>query len=183
MLTRSRHARLLFVLLLAALLAFAAAGCGESEVDDIAEGEKVELGDLSYNVLFSRYLNPNDVEDQAYLVGQGPQPQDGIYFGVFLEIENTGDETQTLPALSEFVIHDSRDQEYMPLKSESLYALVGADELEGGEELPIEDSTARTGPVEGSLIIYALPYAATDLRPLKLVIPGEGGPAEIELDL
>jgi hypothetical protein len=65
--------------LLAAFLAVAVAlvisACGYSSTSkDVAEGQTVKLGHLEYTVVFSRYLNPNDNEDAAYLVGQPPAP-------------------------------------------------------------------------------------------------------------
>ena len=64
------------ILPLLAALALAAVGlavsaCGySSDSKDVKEGEPVKLGDVQYNVVFSRYLNPNDNEDSAFLVGQ-----------------------------------------------------------------------------------------------------------------
>ena len=40
------------------------------------EGEVVKVGGLKYTVIFSRYLNENDNEDAAYLVGQKPPKED-----------------------------------------------------------------------------------------------------------
>ena len=56
----------------------------------------MELGELNYNVIFSRFLNPNDNEDSAYLVGQPPPPKGSAYFGVFFEVQNESEEPQTL---------------------------------------------------------------------------------------
>lgn len=168
-----------FVIFASAALALTA--CGDEHLDELIEGEPAELGEVSYNVLFSRFLNPNDVEDEAYLVGQPPPPADAVYFGVFLEVKNEGDEEAQVS--EDIVIRDTRDEEYSPLSSESLYALEIGGELAPGGELPEQDSTAQTGPIEGSLLLFEIPYATLDLRPLHLVIPGEGGPAEIELDL
>src|SRR4051812_37766551 len=89
--------------LLAALaliaLALGVTACGySSDSKDVVEGEPVELGDLHYNVIFSRYLNLNDNEDSAYLVGQKPPPEGSYYFGVFFEVQNEGDDPQVLPS-------------------------------------------------------------------------------------
>jgi len=48
--------------------------CGESNSVHVDEGQLMKLGPLKYQVTFSRYLNPNDSEDAAYLVGQ-QEPQ------------------------------------------------------------------------------------------------------------
>ena len=51
------------------------AGCGDDEPElDVIEGEPIEADDVSYNVVISRFLNPDDTEDEGYLVGQPPPP-------------------------------------------------------------------------------------------------------------
>ena len=78
----------LFAALALLVLGLGTAACGyKSESKEVAEGESVYLGELQFNVIFSRYLNPNDTEDAAYLVGQPPPPNGEFYFGVFLLVE------------------------------------------------------------------------------------------------
>ena len=59
-----------------AVLACAAlplAGCSSEQHSlDVKEGEPLHLGDVSYNVALSRFLNPHDAEDEGYLTGQPP---------------------------------------------------------------------------------------------------------------
>lgn len=166
--------------LLALLLV--AAGCGyESHEKDVVEGEPVELGELKYNVIFSRFLNPNDNEDSAYLVGQPEPPPGSAYFGVFFEVQNESEEPQTLA--DEFKITDADHQVFHALESESLYALQPGGEVESQEQVPVLDSTPATGPIEGSVLIFLLPASASENRPLILEIPGPEGPAEVTLDL
>ncbi|HYP55563.1 MAG TPA: hypothetical protein VEQ41_04585, partial [Solirubrobacterales bacterium] len=65
------------------VLSLAAVGCGyESESKHVEEGEPVTLGELKYNVIFSRFLNPDDNEDSAYLEGLPKPPPGSAYFGV-----------------------------------------------------------------------------------------------------
>jgi hypothetical protein len=33
------------------------------------------------------------------------------------------------------------------------------------------------------MVLFSIPDSATEVRPVRLIIPGEGGPAEIELDV
>jgi hypothetical protein len=168
------------LLLAASLLALSACGYS-SDSKDVAEGEPVRLGELQYNVIFSRFLNPNDNEDSAYLVGQQP-PQDGNnYFGVFLEVQNESEEPQTLA--DSFTITDAGHQTFEAIPSESLYALPFGGEVESQEQVPILDSTPEQGPIEGSLILFELPASASESRPLTLSIPGPEGPAAVKLDL
>jgi hypothetical protein len=170
----------LAVALLALLLGLSACG-HDSEHKDVVEGEPVELGELKYNVTFSRFLNPDDNEDSAYLVGQPTPPPGSAYFGVFFEVQNESDEPQTLA--DTFTIHDADHQEYEAVESESLYALPVGGEVEAEEQIPVLDSTSATGPIEGSILIFELPASASENRPLTLEIPGPGGPAEVTLDL
>jgi hypothetical protein len=172
--------------LLAALaltaLAIGVSACGySSDSKDVAEGESVSLGELQYTVIFSRFLNPKDNEDSAYLVGQ-PQPAPGeSYFGVFFEVQNESEEPQTLP--NSVKITDAGDQTFHALPSESLYALPFGGEVESQEQIPVLDSTPQQGPIEGSVAIFKLPASASENRPLTLHIPGPEGPAEVTLDL
>lgn len=173
----------LLAVLVLAVAAFSLAACGYSSEGEteVVEGEPVELGELKYNVIFSRYLNIDDNEDSAYLVGKEPPPPGYAYFGVFFEVQNESDHPQTLP--HGFKIHDADHQEFEALESESLYALPFGGEVEPEEQVPVLDSTPQQGPIEGSLVLFELPDSASENRPLILEIPGPGGPAEVTLDL
>jgi hypothetical protein len=178
--------RLALPLLAAATLAVLALGvtaCGySSDSKDVVEGEPVHLGDLQLNVLFSRYLNPADTEDSAYLVGQPPPPNGHTYFGIFFEVQNESEEPQTLP--STLTITDAGNQTFDVIPSESLYALQLGGEVEPQEQVPVLDSTAQQGPIEGSLALFLLPASASDNRPLVLHVPAaDGEEAEVTLDL
>ncbi len=173
---------LLAALALAALVVGVSA-CGySSDEKHVTEGEPVELGELSFNVTFSRYLNPNDTEDEAYLVGQKQPPEGSTYFGVFFEVQNESEEVQTLP--STLTITDAGGQTFHVLPSESIYALEFGGEVESQEQIPVLDSTAQQGAIEGSVAIFLLPAEASDNRPLTLHIPGaDGENGEVTLDL
>jgi len=178
--------RRLLPLLLAALtlsaLAIGVSACGySSDSKDVVEGQSVSLGELKYTVIFSRFLNPSDNEDSAYLVGQPQLAPGHSYFGVFFEVQNESDEPQSLPGALE--ITDAGDQTYHSLPSESLYALPFGGEVEPEEQVPVLDSTPQQGPIEGSVAIFDLPAAASESRPLTLHIPGEPEEAEVTLDL
>ena len=83
-----RLLRLLPALVVLAL-SMALVACNTSEDKaNLSEGQPVQLGDLQYNVVFSRVLNPNDVEDHGYLVGQPAPKPDQLYLGVFVQIVN-----------------------------------------------------------------------------------------------
>jgi hypothetical protein len=172
---------LLAALALAALTLFVSA-CGySSDSKDVVEGEVVKLGELKYQVVFSRFLNRNDNEDAAYLVGQPPPAKGSNYFGIFLEVQNKSEETQTLA--DSFTISDAGNQTFEAIPTESLYAFPFGGKVESQEPIPAPDSTPQQGPIEGSLVLFELPSAASESRPLTLSIPGPEGPAEVKLDL
>ncbi|MEK6251826.1 MAG: hypothetical protein AABM43_07755 [Actinomycetota bacterium] len=177
--------RLLRLLPALAVLALSAAlvACNTSEDKrDLSEGQPVQLGDLQYNIVFSRFLNPNDVEDHEYLVGQ-PAPKPGqLYLGVFVQILNKNKNSPvTVP--SGWTITDTEHNNYYPLPSRSPYALRLGAPIGPQDQAPALDSTPQVGPIEGSMVLFSIPDSATEVRPIRLIIPGEGGPAEIELDV
>jgi hypothetical protein len=172
----------LFAAVALVVVALGLAACGSSESNDVNEGEPVRLGELEFNVTFSRYLNPNDTEDAAYLVGQPEPPKGESYFGVFFEVQNESDEVQRLP--TEMTITDADDNEFEPVESESIYALELGGEVPGEEQIPILDTPAQQGPIEGAVVIVLLPEEASANRPLVLHIPGpEGEEGNVTLDL
>ena len=165
------------------MLAVLASGCGGGEETlDVVEGQPVELGHLEYNVLFTRFLNPGDVEDAGYLEGQPPLPPNSLYLGVFLQVENLDEEH---PALlpDHLTIMDTDENVYDAIPSRSAYALELGEQIEPGGEVPENNSTAEVGPIEGSLILFRIDDETQEKRPLKLIVPGLDGPAQIELDI
>ncbi len=172
----------LLAALLLAGLAVAVSACGySSDSKNVKEGEPVKLGDLKYNVVFSRYLNPHDNEDSAYLVGKPEPSGESTYFGIFLEVQNESGESQRLP--SSFMIEDAFGGTYHALPTKSLFAFPLGGEVESEEQIPVLDSPPQQGPIEGSLVLFLLPDSASENRPLTLDIEGEGGPAKVLIDL
>jgi len=180
--SRSRLVPLLLAAMALVVLALFVSACGYSnDSKDVVEGEVVKLGELKYQVIFSRFLNPNDNEDSAYLVGQPPPPKGSNYFGVFLEVQNKSEETQKLA--ESFTITDAGHQKFEAIPTESLYAFPFGGKVESQEPIPSPDSTPQQGPIEGSLVLFQLPSSASESRPLTLSIAGPEGPAEVTLDL
>jgi hypothetical protein len=172
----------LLCLLAATVAPLALGACGEEEPEtEVVEGEPLELGDLSYNIQLTRFLNPDDNEDAEYLVGQSPPEPGTEYLGVFMVIENESDELQA--SASEFLVHDTLENQYEPLESESPYALdIGAD-VPGDGALPLPDTTAESGPNQGSLVIFAVDDSVSENRPLKLEVGSVEGVGEVILDI
>jgi hypothetical protein len=178
-----RPRTVLITALALALVALAAAvsACGEEAESEVVEGEPLEIGDLHYNVQITRFLNPDDTEDAEYLVGQ-PEPEPGKeYLGVFMVIENEGGET--VASADGYTVIDTLQQEFEPVESESPYALGIGDDVPADGQLPIADTTAATGPNQGSLLIFPVSTDVSENRPLKLEIEGSDGSGEVILDI
>jgi len=157
-------------------------GCGEGESHHGKEGQVIELGPLKYQVTFSRYLNPSDSEDAAYLLGQEEPQKESAFFGVFFEVQNETEQIQKLP--TEMVITDEEGTEYKALPSESAFAFPMGGAVEPEEQIPVLDSPAQQGPIEGSVVVFEITDEASENRPLKLHFESpEGEKGEVELDL
>ena len=56
--------------------------------------------------------------------------------------------------------------------------------IEGEEQIPVLDSPAQQGPIEGALVVFELTDEASENRPLTLHFESpEGEKGEVELDL
>jgi hypothetical protein len=183
-LMRTRVAAIALCVLTALVLAGALSACGAgngSDESEVAEGEPIALEGLEYNVQITRFLNPDDTEDTEYLVGMPPPPPGREYLGVFLVITNLNDEAR--PSASNYVVTDTLDNEYDLLESTSPYALEVGSDVPGDGQLPNIDSTAGTGPNQGSLLIFEVDDSVSDNRPLQMEIETFGDSGEVTLDI
>jgi hypothetical protein len=156
--------------------------CGESNSDHVNEGQVIKLGPLKYQVTFSRYLNPNDNEDAAYLVGQEEPQKESAFFGVWFEVQNETEQIQKLP--TKMTITDLEENEYEALPTESSFAFPLGGTVEPQEQIPVLDSAAQQGPIGGSLVIFEITDEASSNRPLILHFESpEGEKGEVQLDL
>lgn len=179
---RRRLATSLLAALMLVVLALGVSACGSSDSNDVEEGEVVKIGGLEYTVVFSRYLNPNDNEDAGYLKGLEPAKNEHNYFGVFLQVKNPTHETIGL--VNELWMTDAVDNKYEAIENESEYAFPFGEQLTENESIPLYDSTAQSGPIEGSVVIFEVPEEVSADRPLLLHIPGSGKESGIvKLDL
>ena len=71
-------------------------------------------------------------------------------------------EPQPLP--DSLTIHDAEHTPYESIESESLYAFPLGGEVEAEEQVPVLDSTAQLGAIEGSVAIFMLPASASENR-------------------
>ena len=186
-------ARLLRIVLAAALLAVVATGCGSEEEDSTAvvadtEGIYLDVNGLKYQIQMSRYINPKDVEDAEYLIGlpesSEPPADDETYFGVWVRVQNTS-KTETLPAASVWEIHDTQDNVYRPIPLDTdinPFAYIPVD-VPPDTVLPLASSAAGQGPIQGSLLLFKVKNEAFQNRPLELRFSNGGGGQEGIYDL
>lgn len=175
-----------FLLLLVALLMLGAttafAGCGEEEPEtDVPEGEPLELGDMSFDVQITRFLNPDAPDDSAYLEGAPPLGPGEQYLAVFMEVENEGEGYNVVPY--PFKVVDTQGTIYLQAQVENPFALIAGTPIGPDETVPGPETPAANGPIEGSALLFPLSEQANEDRPLKLQVPGPTGSGEIELDL
>lgn len=179
---RRRLTMPLLAALMLAVLALGVAACGSGDPREVEEGEIVKVGGLNYSVVFSRYLNPNDNEDAAYLKGLEPAQAEHNYFGVFLQVKNTSHETKGL--VNELTITDADGQTYEAVENESEFAFPFGGQVTENEWIPELDTTASSGPIQGSVVIFEVPEEVSADRPLLLHIPGpakESGTVRLDL--
>lgn len=179
----SRLSRLpLLLLLLAAALAVAGCGNKEDHVSEAdSEGIYVDVGDLAYQVQISRALNPGDVEDRGYLAGIPTEDQelgrDETWFGVFVRVENNGDEAK--PSAEEFEVVDTQEQVYEPIDlAETNPFAYRPAVLEPEEEIPGQDTAASETPINGGLVLFKVKNFTLQNRPLELRIKSALSPTE-----
>lgn len=159
------------------------AGCGGEEKDEVVEGEPLELGELKYNVVVTRFLNPDDVEDREYLAGLPAPPPQQSYLGVFMTIGNENDD-EAIPSAHGYRISDNTHQTYEPVESpDNPYTLEVGATVPAEGELPLDDSTAASGPIEGALILFLVDDQVSENRPLELEIESVFGNGLVELDI
>jgi hypothetical protein len=180
------------VIALVAAAGLFVAGCGdkESHVTFAAdEGTYVDVGPLSYQVQISRYLNPYDTEDKAYLSGlPGGTPVDqrgAVWFGVFMRIKNFSEQTQTPAPVAGYSITDTQGDRFQPISLNpklNWYAYVPQKILPAAW-LPNPQTTAGINPIAGKLLVFRFPVAAIQNRPLDLHINQGSNSATVELDL
>jgi hypothetical protein len=143
----------------------------------VREGLSTPLGGLRYTVFLTRQLNLGNDEDKGYLPGFDHAPPGKGWYGVFLEACNKGDKEAV--ASSSFQITDTQGNTFEPtdLPEENPFAYHGGVVPPKNCE-PSRGSLAQQGPTSGAVLLFQLPLAATENRPLELHIEGPFDPAE-----
>lgn len=182
--------RRLALLSLLALVAAGAAACGTDKdkvgIEEPArEGLRLPAAGLDYNVFITRQLNLRIPPDKDYYRGPEQRPGEALY-GVFLQVCNRGE--RAARATDDFEVVDNQGNVFKPTPLPRSNALAYHPRtLQPNECIPEEGSIAQQGPTAGAMLLFRLPLANTENRPLVLVIrppAGAGGPERrIKLDL
>jgi hypothetical protein len=163
------------------------AGCGKvsnKPGETVPEGLSTPLDGLRYTVFLTRQLNLANEEDKGYLPGyKEAAPHRGL-FGVFIEACNKG--KHPAPATDSFYIEDAQGNRFAPQKlaPDNPFAYHGGT-VPPQNCVPVRGSLAQQGPTSGALLLFNLPLANTENRPLTLHIenPALGSPPEATVTL
>ena len=173
-----RHRRFLRPLL-AAFLAFALvlaiSACGYSSTSkDVAEGQTVKLGQLQYTVVFSPLPKP----ERQRRCGLPRRTASAATAAPTTTASSSRSKTKTrwpTGCRESLRISDAEHQVFDAIPTKSLYALPLGGKVEAEEQVPLLDSPAQQGPIEGSLVLFRLPLPQPAVDPS---IPGPEGPAK-----
>lgn len=116
-------------------------------------------------------------------------------FGVFIEVCNETTDGAPISAREptevegrefggDFEIEDAQGNKFEPIAlPESNVFAYRSEPVPKGECIPKEGSAAATSPTGGSLLVFRLPVAATENRPLELSVSSGGETQLFELDI
>ncbi len=116
-------------------------------------------------------------------------------YGVFLQVCNETSDGEPVSAREpteiegrefggDFEIEDAQGNKFEPivLPRENVFAY-RSQPVEKGECIPQAGSAASTAPTGGALLVFRLPVAATENRPLELTVSSGGETKRFELDI
>jgi hypothetical protein len=168
-------ARRTLLLLAVAVCGVMLSACGY--ISDVKSGDSeaiyVNVGQLKYQVQFSRELNPYDTEDASYLEGLSPATvaltPAQAWYGVFMLVLN--EHSKAYQAAFDYYITDTEDDVYRPTTppAENPFAY-RAVMVQPYQQLPLVGSLAADGPTSGAALLFKIPLTAFDNRPLVLHI-------------
>ena len=148
----------------------------EQGVDEPArEGLALNLGGVDYNVFITRELNPGITPDNAYYKGPGPSKGQTLY-GVFIQACNSSSDAGPYETADDFEIVDNQGNHFRPsdLPEDNDFAY-RPRRLGPKECIPEPGSVAQLGPTGGAMLLFKLPLANTENRPLELEVRRPAG--------
>ena len=165
---------------LAVLVAAVALGACGNKKDFLTkaetEGQYITVGHLKYQVQISRQLEPSSPEDRWYLLGLRPEdrplPNDQVWFALFIRVENDGD--HVWPAATDFTIRDTVGNDYRPLPLTHNPFSYRAIRMAPKTLIPVIDSPAAESTIQGSLLLFKIPNASLENRPLEFIVKSPG---------
>jgi hypothetical protein len=171
-------------LLLVALAALTLGACGNKKAHTLhatTEGPYIDVGPLKYQVQISRLLNPANPEDAGYLIDLpadqqlGPKDQ---WFGVFMRVENGTDDPQ--PAADHYEIVDTQGNRYSPIQMgpKNVFTYRAAP-IPANDTLPLPDSPAGSNTIQGAMLLFKIPVANFENRPLVLRVSSSSVPNQV----
>ncbi|MGH2958684.1 MAG: hypothetical protein ACRDKE_03705 [Solirubrobacterales bacterium] len=163
----------LATLLAIGAVAVTASGCDKEvkRVESHNEGIRIFLDGAFYQIQISRLLNPKDVEDSYYLQGQPAPAKGDSYFGVFLYVTNEDTERRVLPISAEHMkIVSASGSEFEPVEVKAPGWGYEPSPIGKGAMLPVPNTPAFVGPIRGGLVLFRVPDADLDDRPLEFEI-------------
>jgi hypothetical protein len=167
------------------------AACGSEEAvrHGATEGVYVSTGGLKYQIQISRVLNPTDFEDRDFLKGLSAAdrqlPPKDNWFAIFVRVFNMGDAPHR--STDRFTIVDTTGKRFAPtpldVRANSVAFI--SQVVNPGDQNPVPGSLARENTTQGGLVLFRIPIASLDNRPLELhIVSPEGGPdATVDLDV
>jgi hypothetical protein len=138
---------------------------------------------IDYNVFITRELNPRITPDKSYVpTGVEPDAKETLY-GVFLQTCNRSKESHQTADRFKIVDNQGNEFEPEPLPETNDFAY-HPRVLAPNDCIPEAGSVAQLGPTAGSMLLFRLPLANTEFRPLELEIEGPaGGHLTYKLDI
>jgi hypothetical protein len=183
---RHLHLSLICVLALACLTAFS--GCGKvsnKPGETVIEGLSTPLGGLRYTVFLTRMLNLKNEEDSGYLPTHKEAPPGRGLYAVFMEACDKGKSPANVA--TQFYMEDSQGNRFQPetLPKSNPFAFQPGIRVQPDNCEPLHGSLAQQGPTSGAVLLFNLPLATTENRPLTLHIVNPAGtsPAEATVTL
>ena len=183
---RHVHLSLTCALAIACLAVFS--GCGKQSNkpgETVREGLSTPLAGLRYTVFLTRELNLKNEEDHGYLPTHAEAPPGRGLYGVFIEACDKG--KNPAKVASQFYIEDTQGNKFQPesLSKDNPFAFQPGVQVQPENCEPQRGSLAQQGPTSGAMILFNLPLAATENRPLELHIvnPAGSDPAEATIIL